>query len=363
MNRAFLHFLILAFAVVPAAGCASAPPPVRPVPRAVLEAHAREIHALAFSPDGTLFASAGPGTTAGSDEITLWTTAAGERRMTFANYKGIASCLAFSPDGKLLAVGATEGRIALLEIESGAERISFMGRADRPGRVSCLAFSFDGKALVSVVRFEGDKEDVEVIRWDVTRGAPRETVATNAVPPLALSPDGGSLAWPVPGLPSGIAILDLETKVERLLSKVAVHGGDNLIFSPDGKWLAAVHHEDWSPLPNRCPYVYLIDAQTGRIRLRSPRPFDAKRGLAVSHDGKLLVRGVDDGLQIWDLGTLEVRATVSESPQKTEGAEMLVFSPDDQTLVSTDGRGLLLLWDVPRLLEARHEAASSPHSR
>jgi WD40 repeat protein len=358
MKRAFL---LLAFASAP--GCASAPPPVRPLPRAVLEAHTLEIHALAFSPDGTMFASAGPGAKAGADEITLWTTAAGDRRMTFANYKGIASCLSFSPDGKLLAVGGSFGRIALLDIESGAERISFTGREDRPGRVLCLAFSFDGKVLVSVVHSEGDQEDIEVFRWDVTRGAPRETLATHAAHPVALSPDGGLLAWPVPGLPSGIAVLDLETKAERLLSKVGVNHGDNLIFSPDGKWIAAVHHAEWSPFPNRCPYVYLIDAQTGRIRLRSPRPFDARRGLAVSHDAKLLVRGVDDGLQIWDLKTLEVRATVSESPQKTEGAEMLVFSPDDQTLLSTDGRGVLLLWDVARLLESRHEAGASPHSR
>jgi WD40 repeat protein len=358
MNRALL---LLAF--VPAIGCASAPPPVRPLPRAVLEAHAHEIHALAFSPDGTMFASAGPGTKNGIDEITLWTTATGERRMTFANYKGAASCLAFSPDGKLLAVGGRDGRIALLEIDSGAERISFTGHADRQGLVSCLSFSFDGKALVSVVEFGDEQLHVEVFRWDVTRGAPRETLTTRAFPPLALSPDGGLLAWPVQSLPSGIAVLDLDTKAERLLSKVGVTAGDRLIFSPDGKWIAAVHHEDWSPLPNRCPYLYLIDARTGRIRLRSPRPFDARRGLAISHDAKLLVRGVDDGLQIWDLKTLEVRATVSESPQRTEGAEMLVFSPDDQTLISTDGRGLLLLWDVARLLESRHEAGATPHSR
>ena len=106
-----------------------------------------------------------------------------------------------------------------------------------------------------------------------------------------------------------------------------------------------------------------MDAQSGRIRLRSPRPFDARRGLAVSHDAKLLARGIDQGLEIWDLKTLEVLSTVIESPQRTEGAEMLVFSPDDQTLVSSDGRGLVLLWDVSRLLESPREAGGSPHSR
>lgn len=331
-----------------AASCTSTAS-VRPAPRAVLEAHARELHALAFSPDGSLFASAGGGATPGADEITLWRTAAGERRMTFANYKAVVSTMAFSPDGKLLAVGSTDGRIVLLEIESGAERIAFTGRS---GVVLCLSFTFDGQALVSVVHYHGDKEDVEVCRWDVMRGVPRETQATNAVTPLALSPDGGTLAWSN-GI--GIVVLDLDTKAEKLLSKVPLSRDGSLIFSPDGKWIAAVHREEWNPIPNRCPYIYLIDAKTGRIALRSPRPFDARRGLALSHDARLLARGVDEGVQLWDLKALQVRTTVSEPSARTEGAELLAFSPDDQTLVASDGRGLLVLWDVPRLV-----AGSSP---
>jgi len=331
-------------------GCTSTPPAPHPLPRVVLEAHTGEVHAVAFSPDGSMFASAGAkAANPTADEITLWTTATGERRLTFANYKDVVSCLAFSPDAKTLAVGSSGGRLALLEIESGTERIFFAGRA---GRVASLSFSFDGKVLVSVVNAEEDKELVEVCRWDVPRGESRDTFTADATAPVALSSEGGSLAWPVPGPPSGIRVLNLETKVERNFPRIGVHRGDSMVFSPDGKWLAAVHYEDWNPFPNRCPYLYLIDALTGRIRLRSPRPFDARRGLALSHDTTILARGIELGLQIWDLKTLEVRATAGDSPSHSTGAELLVFSPDDRTLVSTDGRGLLLLWDVPRLLES-----------
>src|SRR6185295_3450066 len=298
-----------------------------------------------------MFASAGGGTANPAiDEITLWATASGERRMTFANVKDVVSCLTFSPDGKTLAVGSAGGRLALLETESGAERIFFAGRA---GRVSGLCFSFDGKVLVSAVNAEEDAELVEVCRWDVILGVLLDTFTAGAQPPVALSSEGASLAWPAAGEPPGIHIVNLETKATRTLPKIGVVRGDSMIFSPDGKWLAAVHQEEWSPFPNKCPYLYLIEAQTGRIRLRSPRPFDTRRGLALSHDAKLLARGVDQGLQIWDLKTLEVLATVSDAPSRAGGAEMLVFSPDDRTLVSTDGLGHLLLWDVPRLLESR----------
>jgi WD40 repeat protein len=298
-----------------------------------------------------MFASAGGGTASSAvDEITLWATATGERRMTFANVRDVVSCLAFSPDGKTLAVGSAGGRLALVETESGAERIFFAGRA---GRVSGLSFSFDGRVLISAVHAEEDRELVEVCRWDVKLGVLLDTYTAGAVPPVALSSEGATLAWPSSGEPSGIRIVDLETKTERILPNIGVVRGDSLIFSPDGKWLAAVHQEDWSPLPNRCPYLYLIDARSGRVRLRSPRPFDTRHGLALSHDAKLLARGVDQGLQIWDLKTLEVRATVSDASSRAAGAEMLVFSPDDRTLVSTDGLGHLLLWDVQRLLESR----------
>ena len=344
MIRSRLPLLVVAAAL----GCSSAPLAPRPLPRAVLDAHAREIHALAFSPGGAMFASAGGGAADPAvDEITLWTTATGARRMTFATYKGVAASLAFSPDGTLLAVGGTDGRIVLLEIDTGTERATF---THPRGRVVSLAFSYDGKALVSVVHAEGEPEDVQVCRWDVTRGVPRDSFSAAATAPFALSPDGASLAWPSRGEHAGIRVLDLESKAERVLSNIGVVPGDTLVYSPDGKWLAAVHQRRWSPLPNHCPYVYLIDAQSGRIRLRSPRPFDARRGLALSHGAGLLARGVDSGLQLWDLQALEVRATVDEPDSRTRGAEMLVFSPDDRTLISTDGGGMLLVWDVSQLV-------------
>jgi WD40 repeat protein len=160
------------------------------------------------------------------------------------------------------------------------------------------------------------------------------------------------LAWTVPGSPSGIWTANLETQEQRLLTNVAIVRGDTLAFSPDGRQVAAVHHAGWSPIPNHCPYVYVFDARTGRILLRSPRPFDERRGLAIAHDGKLLARGVDGGFELWDLKTMEERTTVSGPSSKMQGAELLVFSPDDQTLVSSDRRGHLLLWDVSKLTVA-----------
>lgn len=368
------------------AGCSFRSPVIPPEPRAVLDALVPELRALAFSPDGQMLASAG-GDESGGDEIALWAPATGMRRSTFTHRAGTISALAFSPDSASLAVGEEDGRIRILDVRNGEERVTFAGR---PGRVTCLAYTFDGKALISMV--EGDPE-AEVRRWDVKTGESRDLFTPPAAPPVALAPDGSQLALPSPGDPAGIRVVDLETRKERLLSRFGLVAGDTLIFTPDSKGVAAVHLEDWSPFPNHVPYLILLDAGTGKILLRSPRPFGSRRALAVSHNNKLLAHAIGRGLQLWELERLTVptalhelpyrgavpttsheipereavrttrhaiperemiRTTIHELPDR-EAIELLVFSPDDKTLVSADARGRILLWDVPRLLEDRRE--------
>ena len=340
----------LGFALAAILGCASEPPIDVPSPRAILEVHARGVHALAYAPDGKLFASAGGTEESGSDSISLWVNVTGEHQLTFANYKGIVVSLAFSPDGKLLAVGGENGRIVLLDVDTGAERIVSSGKVEG---VAAMSFSFDGKVLVSVS--VSPLGETVVRRLEVATGEARDTFSPEAASRVALAPEGGSLAWPVSEESPGLRVLDLESRKSRFLPKISIGQDDPITFSPDGKWLAAVHLESWNPIPNRCPYLYLVEAASGRVRLRSPRAFGARRGLALSHNGKLLARGIDRGVELWDLKTLEVQATVDESWQRSEGAELLLFSPDDQTLLSSDGRGRLLLWEVARLRDSRRE--------
>ena len=49
------------------------------------------------------------------------------------------------------------------------------------------------------------------------------------------------------------------------------------------------------------------------------------------------------------------RATVDESWFRSRGAELLEFSPDDKTLLTSDGRGRVFIWDVARLRRGRRE--------
>ncbi len=68
-------------------------------------------HALAFSPDGKILASADRGGT-----ITLWNTRGGERRGSFKAHEGGTWSVAFLPDGKTLVSGGMDNTIKIWDL-------------------------------------------------------------------------------------------------------------------------------------------------------------------------------------------------------------------------------------------------------
>ena len=123
---------------------------------------------LAFSSDGTKLAGI-----AGRDVVTIWNPINGEVARTLKNEEGDPSihieALAFSPDGKTLAVGGSEGpllihqgdAIWLFDPSSG----EFRGKLKRgTTQVAAIAFSHDGKRLASGGG-AGISSD-EIVLWD-----------------------------------------------------------------------------------------------------------------------------------------------------------------------------------------------------
>jgi WD40 repeat protein/thiol-disulfide isomerase/thioredoxin len=84
-----------------------------------LEGNNSPVSALAFSPDGKLFA------TAGSTDVLLWDMKTGKPKETFLEHTMPVNSLAFSPDGSMLAIGAGAGFNS--KVNKGT------GRAQTPG--------------------------------------------------------------------------------------------------------------------------------------------------------------------------------------------------------------------------------------
>jgi WD40 repeat protein len=125
--------------------------------------------ALAFSPDDRLIASGGVQTVEIRERPTLGL------RKTVGGAFFCPSRLAFSPDGKRLAVGDTAGCVALLDLEEGTTQfvrpqVTSPSTAESPGEyghfrgITTLAFSRGGGRLISL----GGDNQVKV--WDTTTG-------------------------------------------------------------------------------------------------------------------------------------------------------------------------------------------------
>ena len=99
---------------------------------------------LAFSPDGRVLAIPGiSGTTA---TLTLWDPASGLRLASLTEPRSLVVSLSFSPDRRILAAGTVAGVIELWDVATGQRQADLMAHF---ATAWAFAFSPDGKSLVS----------------------------------------------------------------------------------------------------------------------------------------------------------------------------------------------------------------------
>jgi WD40 repeat protein len=108
-----------------------------------IDVHTEYLNCMAFSPDGNLLASAA------SDDVTvrLWNPATGDEVKRFEGHSRSVKALAFSSCGQFLATGSSDGTVILWSINSGLELRHITGHC---GRVESLVFSPDDKQVISV---------------------------------------------------------------------------------------------------------------------------------------------------------------------------------------------------------------------
>ena len=109
----------------------------------------------------------------------------------FSGYSASVECVAYSPDGKTMASGYSDGAIILWDIASGQPVGSPLGddNARHTKGVISLAFSPDGKLLAS------GGYDERIILWDLESWQGQRLPAYyNYIHSLSFSPDGKILA-------------------------------------------------------------------------------------------------------------------------------------------------------------------------
>ncbi|HEY3242970.1 MAG TPA: hypothetical protein VGM03_06410, partial [Phycisphaerae bacterium] len=111
---------------------------------------------FSLSPDGGQLAVAHS-----SDSLSLWDCKTATMSRSIVTSAGFG-CLSYSPDARSIVAGDAVGRITILAVDSGDERLSWDAHSQP---VNAVAFSPDGTRLVSV------GADRSVIVWDAATGA------------------------------------------------------------------------------------------------------------------------------------------------------------------------------------------------
>lgn len=211
------------------------------------------VGALAFSPDGKYLAAGfgsknmltppGP-----SSPLKIWEVATRRLIRRLIGHTGYCVSLDFSRDGTLLASGSRDGTAIIWSTKTwrptqtlkNPDLDSVLGQSGLAAMVDAVAFSPDGKTLAMASR-EGS-----VPLWDVAGGNLLETLKghSSAVLSLAFSPDGRTLVSG--GTDQTVRLWNVETRRELMqLDPGSVDLGQvqSLQFSPDGLHLLAAEND------------------------------------------------------------------------------------------------------------------------
>jgi mono/diheme cytochrome c family protein/roadblock/LC7 domain-containing protein len=292
----------------------------------------------------------------------------------------VLTALAFSPDGKMLAVSGNR-EILVHTLDGSAPPRRLPGQSDS---ILSLVFSRDGSLLVAAggapARFG------EIQFWDLPAAKLRRSVMLtgDTVFGISLSPDATRAA--AGATDNSVRIVDAATGKE--LTKMGAHENWVLgtVFSMDGKRVVSVSRDRSAKLtdaatgafqeninllrgelaavarhPNkdvvviggedRYPYVYLMDrpknmkiADDTTLVRKLERQNGAIAALAWSPDGKrIAVGGAAPEVNVYDADT---GARQAACKGHSAGIYTVAFSPDNVTLATGGFDGTVRLYDA-----------------
>jgi WD40 repeat protein len=278
--------------------------------------------AVAYAPDGKTLA-----TGSGDGRIRLWDTVTGAIRAELPVRAGHGNGLAFSSNGRELASVGRDGALCLWDVGRRRLRrvVQVAGGDNYPHAV---AYSPDGRA-VAVGEAKGKVTLRDASSGEIVRSF---GPATHMVFALAFCAEGQFLA--VAGGLGGLVVWEAGSGREVL--RVPALGSEGaLAVAAWDRYLAVGYHSG---------LVRLYDVATGRSLARFRGHTAPVVTLAFAPGGAVLASaGWDSTVRLWHLDDEKTRLVLRGHARGVRG---VAFSPGGKELASTDEAGQVRLWDV-----------------
>jgi RNA polymerase sigma factor (sigma-70 family) len=278
---------------------------------------------LAFTPDGKAIAVTSQGSVI---HLIDFKTGKKIRDFPHGHNLGVAG-IAFSRDGKRMAAGGYDNDkgnyfARLCEVETGRELRRFMHGPQGYG-IRALAFSPDGKILAS------GSDEARLRLFDVDTGKllkvfPMDGNQRMSLGSVAFAPDGQTVA----AAGAAIRLYDVTTGQERLrINRKAV----GLHFTDGGKTLTGAV----------AGAIYRWDAATGKSLTPESAGDSVVDQILVTSDGtRVITRGQNGDAHVWDAATgkhlRHVRAAWARGLALSPDGRFLVWAVADEAVKYTD---------------------------
>jgi WD40 repeat protein len=275
---------------------------------------------VAFSPDSRTVAATGPFT-----QTRLWDTRTGKALPRLGHRKHCYGDVAFSPDGRMLAM-RHGGTVELWDCTTGRE-VRRLGEPKAFSVSSQLVFSPDGATLAG---FAADRH--WILLCDVVTGKEKAITPGHRSPVVRTVPSPNGKRVATAAQDGTICLWDTATGRELVRCAGRKEQVRDLLFTPDGKTLIS-----GGPGGDEEPLKYTVrlwDAATGKERAFLTTLETQTGTIALSGDGKTLAIGNEDGVKLWDLSKRPPSLSLTAVKQDSR----IALSPDGKTLATVTGQ-------------------------
>ena len=303
-----------------------------------LYGHTDGVNCVAYSPNGQLIASGGVDGT-----IRIWDATTGESIRVLQKHTKAVTGIDFDPEGKTIAACSLDDWVHVWDVTSG--NIVQSGARKQNG-VTCVRFSPDGRIIAS----GGNDNSIYLLgvsehKFDRVVHSSRRTQRSEAgratiqrVVDIEFSPDNGaffSVGWP-----GDLAIWNFDSvwnlnqsdPTLRIDAEPATRHA--LSFHPNGSMFARTSSSG----------IKLLERATGETTRSLTLQTGQATSVTYSSDGMFVAAGTDAGLiQIWDSLTGEELDTLYGHCEPVTDLE---FSPDGRRLVSSSEDSTVKVWSV-----------------